>query len=546
MALYKSRRPTANPGSSASIKASGRVISEPLVEAKQAPLQPVLGSLETAFVPPHLRQQDKGNQSAIPTPAVGIPECGDDLQHHVKSALVTHDQASTGRMGISSTACFNPHPHAIPSLPQLKKNIAVDAAGGLPKPKLAVPSGNKILNQTDRAQIEHDVCESSEEKKHTKIDRKEQFTGVYKLSLVPDANYRSIKSWDIPSPPLQEKLPEDVPGTIKISKVLFKVPTVRKILTAMSTTAPAPTKRYLNPLESKSGAPPTALHSQTTLSSNLPKAAPAAHQSPAPNPEPTRAPTLTLQKNQMVQTTSSYIIPPSFDPYKYGRPSTTRPDPSSKNSSRESRPIYGYSAEAEKHTYSTDSRTVVIKNFPPDLTLAMVSLVCKNAGKIETMSIFPTLQKARVSFVNATDATKFFTANGKGVEFEWGSKRYTITVQMKLDVDFLSSMTNTLVTKQGASRVVRIVGWDREGLEYLVNAESDEETYESLLIKLAELYSYKGLDNRVEGATWRKNEMGFMEACLIYSRIKDACCALVPLKEEIELGRCNITYGKDP
>lgn len=545
MARGKSRRPTTNPGSSASIKTSGGVISEPLVAAKQAPLQPVLGPLETAFVPPHLRQQDKGNQSAIPTPAVGIPECGDDLQHHIKSALVTHNQTTAGRMGISSTACFNPHPHAIPGSSQLKKDIAVDAAGGLPKPKLAVLSGNKIPNQTDGAQIEHDVCEGSETKKHIKIDRKEQFTGVYKLSLVPDANYRSIKSWDIPSP-LQEKFPEDVPGTVKVSKVLFKVPTVGKISTLMSTTAPASTKRYLNPLESKSGATPTAHHPQTTLSSNLPKAAPAAHQSSTPNPDPTRAPTLTLQKNQMVQTTSSYTIPPSFDPYKYGRPSTTRPDPSSKNPSRESRPIYGYSAGAEKHTYSTDSRTVVIKNFPPDLTLAMVSLVCKNAGKIETMSIFPTLQKARVSFVNATDATKFFTANGKGVEFEWGNKRYTVTVQMKPDVDFLSSMTDTLVTKQGASRVVRIVGWDREGLEYLVNAESDEETYESLLIKLAGLYSYKGLDNRVEGATWRKNEMGFMEACLIYSRIKDACCALVPLKEEIELGRCNITYGKDP
>lgn len=344
------------------------------------------------------------------------------------------------------------------------------------------------------------------------------------ILIKPDPQYRSVKSWDMSPTPSQLLVSSPIAEYPETPKVKFQLPKT-KIISAPS--------QGLQPTIASSTPPPP--KQKLSLPSSIALTADA-------------KPALTSAQLE-IQTSNNYVIPTTFDPYKYGRPSTSRPVPSEKTVGRGDEPIYGYPT-AERRGPALEPRTIVIKGLPSDPSLAMVSLICRNSGKIETITLFETLRKARVSFVNSTDAQNFFNSSGNGVNFEYevqGKKiKHKVSVHMSHDIDFLSAQTHTLVNKQGASRVVRIVGWDREGLEYLVDAEQDEESYESLLVKLAGMYAYKAVDDRVEGATWRKNEKGYMEACLLYSRIKDACCALPPLMKEVELSRCNITYGKDP
>lgn len=386
-------------------------------------------------------------------------------------------------------------------------------------------------------------------------------TKSYSWAL-PDPNYRAIKSWDTvstdhqaiesrdnTSPDYREvkswtSTPED--NHAKASKdtllkaasnhhnreVKFSIPSAK---------APLKPKITLGTPSSDSMHPALVPLSSKLTIQVPPKAKPkiaAMQSSIAPN-------------SKDIQTAGSYVIPPAFDPFKYGRPSTTRADSSSIINGGYSRPIYGYSPETEERTISKEPRSIVIKNLPESPTFAMVSLICKNTGKIETITLFESLKKARVVFVHSADADKFFNEAGSGFSFEYcsGQKKtqHTVKIEMRYNINFLSTPTHTLVTKKKATRVVQIVGCDREGLEYLVDSKEDQnESLEQLLLKLAGLYAYSGVESRVEGATWRNTDKGLLEANLIYSRIKDACCALVALGRETELGRCTITYGKDP
>lgn len=357
------------------------------------------------------------------------------------------------------------------------------------------------------------------------------------LSILPDLDYRAIKSWDNPSPadkPLLARgsdLPEglDVVHNVPRRQVRFALPPKASLQpkTALGTSAPPSPRPTTVPSDKKLTSLDLAKVTVTTIQS------------------------LTAPKSKDIQTPCGYVIPAAFDPFKYGRPSTTRTEDSSKLDVGYVRPAYGYSTSAEKNVISTEPRSIVIKNLPANPTFAMISLICTNAGRIETITLHESLKKARVIFVHSADAEKFFTDAGSGHSFEFqrnGQKiQHLAKVEMKYNVDFLSAPTHTLVTKKKATRVVRIVGLDREGLEYLVDSEEvEQESFNELLVKLAGLYAYSGIEGRVEGATWGKNEKGVPEANLIYSRIKDACCALVALKQETELGQCKITYGKDP
>lgn len=274
----------------------------------------------------------------------------------------------------------------------------------------------------------------------------------------------------------------------------------------------------------------------------------------APTPAlapPAPPPILTLTK-PVIQTSTAYIIPATFDPYKYGRPSAPSSIPTKSNprSTYEARQKYGPLKGAPARAYSTDTRTVTIRDLPPNPTLKMITTICKSTGPIETTTLFETLKKARVAFVNAADAATLFARSANGVDFVYHVDekpiQHTAFVDMKPDVNFVSSCTQYMVKRKGATRCVKIVGWDRESLEYLVGAEEDDEPYDELLLQLARIYSYTCIDERVEGVKWRKNEKGVLEGLLIYARIKDAVCALAAMLLEEELQGCKITYGKDP
>lgn len=371
---------------------------------------------------------------------------------------------------------------------------------------------------------------------------------------LPDPDYRAIKSWDIPSPddqaikshggpsldhqaimswnnhsPTKDR-PAEVSGIAQKShklQVKFALPPAQAPLQPKTALGTSP------PLTPHSAPAPLRTKLTTQVPANIPEEL------------------VVTPNSKDIQATDSYLIPTMFDPFKYGRPSTTRADKSSSIDGGYSRPTYGSFPDAEMRTISKEPRSIVIKNLPQDPTFAMVSLVCKNTGKIETITLFESLRKARVIFVHSADAVKFINENTGGFSFEYQSGRqtvqHTVEVEMKFDTNFLSAPTHTLVTKQKATRVVQIVGWNREGLEYLVDStEGENESFEALLVKLAGLYAYTSLEGRVEGVTWRKNEKGSLEANLIYSRIKDACCAIVAMDREVELSRCIITYGKDP
>lgn len=355
----------------------------------------------------------------------------------------------------------------------------------------------------------------------------------------PSPDYREIKSWDNISEDDHAKASEDdLPKTSDTAsntrdhEVKFSIP---------------PAKAPLQPKTALGTAPPDLLRATPIpLHSKLTTQVPPKKKITIAAIQPLIAP-----NSKDVQTAGSYVIPPAFDPFKYGRPSTTRADNSSNIDGGYSRPIYGYSANTEKRVISKEPRSIVIKNLPENSTFAMVSLICKNTGNIEIITLFKSLKKARVIFVHSADADKFFSEAGSGLSFEYQSDRqkirHTVKVEMKYSINFLSAPTHTLVTKKKATRVVRIVGCDRAGLEYLVDSNEDSnEPLEELLLKLAGLYAYSGVESRVEGATWRNTEKGMLEANLIYSRIKDACCAIVALGQEAELGQCTITYGKDP
>lgn len=370
-----------------------------------------------------------------------------------------------------------------------------------------------------------------------------------RLWALPDPDYRAIKSWDSPPPDDQARKhcdnfsPDyraikswDNPPRVsnnderpEKSQVSFSIPHAKPGLqpnTTMGTSPPLAPPETTAPLRTK----PT-----TQVPANIPS---------------TAAPSLIAPNSNDAKTTGSHPIPAAFDPFKYGRPSTTRAESSANLDIGYSRPVYGF-PDAKKRTISKEPRTIVIKNLPGDPTLAMVSLVCKGTGKIESITLFGSLKKARVVFVHSADAEKFFNENRCQLGFKYKSGGRTIqhmvTVEMKYNTNFLSAPTHTLVTKMKATRVVQVVGWSREGLEYLVDSsEGENESLEVLLVRLAGLYAYTGVEGRVEGATWRKNEKGLMEANLIYSRIKDACCAIGALGKEIELSQCIVTYGKDP
>ncbi|KAL0636145.1 hypothetical protein Q9L58_004934 [Maublancomyces gigas] len=371
-----------------------------------------------------------------------------------------------------------------------------------------------------------------------------------RLWALPDPDYRAIKSWDSPPPDNQARKhydnlsPDyraikswDNPPKVSDNdekpnkpQVSFAIPHAKPGLqpnTIMGTSPPLAPPETTAPLRTK----PT-----TQVPANIPSTA---NQS------------LIAPNSKDVKTAGSYIIPAAFDPFKYGRPSTTRAESTANFDVGYSRPIYGCFPDAKKRIISKEPRTIVIKNLPGNPTLAMVSLVCKGTGKIESITLFESLKKARVVFVHSADAEKFFNENKCQLSLEYKSGGRTIqhmvTVEMKYNTNFLSAPTHTLVTKMKATRVVRVVGWSREGLEYLVDSSEDEnEPLEVLLVRLAGLYAYTGVEDRVEGATWRKNEKGLMEANLIYSRIKDAYCAIGALGKEIELSQCIVTYGKDP
>lgn len=260
----------------------------------------------------------------------------------------------------------------------------------------------------------------------------------------------------------------------------------------------------------------------------------------------------TIKVTEPVSRPNEYIIPGVFDPFKYGRPGEVSSQTASKGDGGgyEGRAIYGARPGFAATMVAPEPRTITINGLPSQPTLAMVSTICKGAGPVETITLFETLKKARVSFVNSADARLFFEKSGNGADLVYKttdgeSTTHTVLVQMKPDINFLSSATRYLVKNKKATRTVLIVGWDRESVEYLVDAEKKHKTYEQLLIELAKIYSYTSLDNRVEGARWRKNE-GVLEGLLIYARIKDAYCALAAMLLEDELQGCKISYGKDP
>lgn len=382
------------------------------------------------------------------------------------------------------------------------------------------------------------------------------------LWTLPDPNYRAIKSWDTVSLDHQaiknqDEISPDYRGVKSWASTLED-----NHAKAFGDTSPK-TASYSHNCGIKFSIPSAKapLKPKVTLgtpSSDSPHPTPVSLSSKLTTqvPPKTKTKTAAIQsliapESKDIQTAGSYVIPPAFDPFKYGRPSTTRVDSSPIVNGGYSRPIYGYSLDTEKRATSKEPRSIVIKNLPENPTFAMVSLICKNTGKIETITLFESLKKARVVFVHSADADNFFNEAGGGSSFEYylGQTKiqHSVKIEMRYNVNFLSTPTHTLVTKKKATRVVRIVGCDREGLEYLVDSKEDQnESLEELLLKLAGLYAYSGVESRVEGATWRNTDKGLLEANLIYSRIKDACCAIVALGKETELGRCTITYGKDP
>lgn len=193
-------------------------------------------------------------------------------------------------------------------------------------------------------------------------------------------------------------------------------------------------------------------------------------------------------------------------------------------------------------------RTVIITELPDNPTLAMVSRICKNTGLIESITLVPGVRRATVMFIEASDAQRFHDRTGNGIvlHYDRGGQPFkkTVFVEIRKDVDILSSAMRTRVDEAGHSRVIRIVGWERRDLEQVTGIKDG--TSEALLENIAAKCVVEGKTERIESVTAHLNAGGHMEATLVFAGIKEAYHALGTVKRMPAFEACNITFGKDP
>lgn len=193
-------------------------------------------------------------------------------------------------------------------------------------------------------------------------------------------------------------------------------------------------------------------------------------------------------------------------------------------------------------------RTVVITEMPDNSTLAMVSSVCKNTGLIESITLVPAVRRAIVWFIEAADAQKLHDRTGNGVLLHYDqcgkALKKTVFVEMRRDVDILSSAMRTRVDEAGHSRVVRIVGWERRDLEQA--AGTNDGTSEALLKIIAGKCAMEGKTERLESVAVHVNASGHWEATLVFAGIKEAYSVLGAVRRMLPFEACNITFGRDP
>lgn len=193
-------------------------------------------------------------------------------------------------------------------------------------------------------------------------------------------------------------------------------------------------------------------------------------------------------------------------------------------------------------------RAVIITELPDDPTLVMVSRICKNTGLIESITLVPSVRRATVMFIEASDAQRFHDRTGNGIvlHYDRGGQplKKTVFVEIRKDVDILSSAMRTRVDEAGHSRVIRIVGWERRDLEEVAGIKDG--TSEALLEKIAAKCVVEGKTERIESVTTHLNVGGHLEATLVFAGIKEAYHALGTIKRFPAFEACNITFGKDP
>lgn len=193
-------------------------------------------------------------------------------------------------------------------------------------------------------------------------------------------------------------------------------------------------------------------------------------------------------------------------------------------------------------------RAVIITELPDDPTLTMVSRICKNTGLIESITLAPGVRRATVMFIEASDAQRFHDKTGNGIVLQYDRSgqpfKKTVFVEIRKDVDILSSAMRTRVDEAGHSRVIRIVGWERRDLEQAAGIKDG--TSEALLEKIAAKCVVEGKTERIESVAAHINAAGHLEATLVFSGIKEAYHALGTVKRMPAFEACNITFGKDP
>lgn len=200
-------------------------------------------------------------------------------------------------------------------------------------------------------------------------------------------------------------------------------------------------------------------------------------------------------------------------------------------------------------------RSVVLSGLPRYQTLEQISRVCSNTGKIERIKMSKRRGMALVLFVDAYTAERFYeTTDSRGITLVLHDDetnrivRPQIFVEMNPEIFPMEDQICHIIDTVDGSRVLRVVGWDRDGLESMVGYKDEEGvSYDELLMRLASRYfdPQEG-PRRVESVVWLQNGYGHLEATFIFAGIHDAMTVRDGMQMEQELEACNIDFGTDP
>lgn len=198
-----------------------------------------------------------------------------------------------------------------------------------------------------------------------------------------------------------------------------------------------------------------------------------------------------------------------------------------------------------------EPRAVII-DVPPKPTLSRVSLICKGAGRLESIVIDEVKSKALVTFIEATAAHEFWKAALRPLELRVSGEGEKMTkqkliVRMDYPVDQIPYKVYERLHSEGASRVVCFGGWEKKNLVKLVGEESGiNEDLDVLLMRFAGYIVPGSAGGKIESVAWKDQGWEFFEGSLVYAGIQEGMTAFDNLKVEGEFKGCDIKFGKDP